>query len=58
MIKISSNENDTILDPYCGSGSFLVAAKILKRNYIGVDLKREYTELSQDRIKSISNTLF
>lgn len=33
IIKISSDEGDVILDPFCGSGTTLVAAELLKRNY-------------------------
>lgn len=38
IILASSNEGDTLLDPFCGSGSFLVVAEKLARNWVGIDL--------------------
>ena len=37
IIKASSNEGDVVLDPFCGSGTTLVAAEKLKRKWIGID---------------------
>lgn len=50
IIKISSNEGDIILDPFCGSGSTLVAAKNLNRNFIGIDNSREAINLTLNRL--------
>jgi site-specific DNA-methyltransferase (adenine-specific) len=36
IIKISSNENDVVLDAFCGCGTALVAAQNLGRQWIGV----------------------
>jgi site-specific DNA-methyltransferase (adenine-specific) len=58
IVKEYSNENETIFDPFCGSGSSLIACKLLKRNYIGCEISKEYCKIAEDRIKSISNTLF
>ena len=54
----NTKEGDLIYDPMCGSGSTLIAAKMLKRNYIGCEISPEYCKIAQDRIKSISNPLF
>ncbi|HHA8825831.1 TPA: site-specific DNA-methyltransferase [Streptococcus pneumoniae] len=37
IIKIATDKNDIVLDPFCGSGTTLVASKILNRNYMGID---------------------
>ena len=47
-----TNENEMILDPFCGSGTFLVSAKMYGRNYFGIDDNSEYLELTKKRIKT------
>jgi len=41
-----SNEGDIVLDPFMGSGTTCKMAKKNKRNYIGIDISKEYCELS------------
>ena len=41
---------DSVLDPFCGSGSTCIAAIRNNRRYIGYDIKEEYIELSNRRI--------
>lgn len=50
IILASTNENDVVLDPFCGSSTTGVACKRLKRKYIGVDNSNEYIELSKERL--------
>lgn len=45
-----SNEGDTVLDPFMGSGTTGVACKNLKRNFIGIELDKEYFEIAKSRI--------
>ena len=52
IIEASTNENDVVLDPFCGSSTTGVAAKKLCRKYIGIDNSREYIELSLRRMVS------
>ena len=52
IIMLSSNEGDLILDPFCGSGTTLVAAKLLNREYLGIDSSSEAVELSRKRIEN------
>lgn len=54
IIKISTNEGDTILDPFCGSSTTGVAAIMNDRKYIGIDISNEYLELSKNRIIHIT----
>ena len=53
-----SNEGDIVFDPMCGSGTTCKMAQILKRKWIGSEISAEYCKIAEDRIKSISNTLF
>ncbi|MCM8803594.1 MAG: site-specific DNA-methyltransferase [Candidatus Omnitrophica bacterium] len=50
-------KNGIVLDPFCGSGTALVVAKKLGRNYIGIDIKEEYCEMSRHRLASIPEKL-
>jgi DNA modification methylase len=51
-IKILSYKNDVILDPFAGSGTSLVAAEILGRRWIGVELSPNYVEVAEKRINT------
>ena len=51
IIEASTVEGDLILDPFCGSSSTGVAAKRLKRTYIGIDNEQEYIDLSVRRLQ-------
>ena len=52
IIELASDENDTVLDPFCGSGTTLVAAKLLKRKFIGMDISKDAIELSKERLEN------
>ncbi len=45
-----SNEGDTVLDPFCGSGTTVVVAKEYNRNYIGIEKEDKYIELINKRL--------
>ena len=48
---IQSNIGDIILDPFCGSGSTLVACQNLKRNFIGIEISPEYCKIAEERLR-------
>lgn len=50
IIAISSDESDCVLDPFCGSGTSLVAAKLLGRECLGIDVSGDACELAATRL--------
>ena len=53
LISRFSNPADLILDPFCGSGTTCVAAKVLGRRYIGIDISEEYCQIARQRLESV-----
>ena len=51
FIKNFTNENDIVYDPFLGSGSTALAAKQLKRRFVGTDISESYCEIAEQRIK-------
>lgn len=52
IIKLVTSEGDIVLDPFCGSGTTLVAANLLGRNAIGIDVSEEAIDLTKERLKN------
>lgn len=52
LIKTYTDEGMTVLDNCMGSGSTGVAAKQLNRNFIGMELNKEYFEIAKQRIEN------
>jgi len=50
MIEASSNEGDTLLDPFCGCGTAIHAAEKLKREWIGIDITHLAINLVENRL--------
>jgi site-specific DNA-methyltransferase (adenine-specific) len=50
-IKILSYKNDVVLDPFAGSGTSLVAAEILGRRWLGIELSPNYVEIAKTRVE-------
>lgn len=48
MIQISTDENDTILDPFAGTGTVLSQSAYMNRNYIGFELNSKYIQMFKD----------
>ena len=54
IIKASSNENDVVLDAFCGCGTALVAAQNLHRQWIGIDISPTACRVMAKRLRDIS----
>ena len=54
LIKLLSDENDTILDCFMGSGTSAMAALLEKRHYIGIEKEKKYVQLAEKNIKDFS----
>ena len=52
FIKNNSDEDQTVLDPFMGSGSTGAACKNLNRKFIGIELDEQYFKIAQDRISA------
>ncbi len=51
LITLGSRPNDTVLDPFSGSGTTCLAANILGRNAIGIELNPEYAKIAKARLE-------
>lgn len=51
LIRLHTRENDVILDCFMGSGSIGVACKELNRDFIGIELNKEYFEIAKKRME-------
>ncbi|MCW5212033.1 site-specific DNA-methyltransferase [Desulfobulbus sp. TB] len=54
LVLASSNENDLVLDPFSGSGTTLVVAEQLGRQWLGCDLSHEYNEWAIERLEHVA----
>jgi len=58
IIEASSNEGDLVLDCFCGSGTTLIAAQELGRNWIGIDKSDQAIKVTQKKLAQIPASLF
>jgi DNA modification methylase len=62
IVQLASNVGDLVYDPFCGSGTTLVAAVRHGRDAVGTDISSEAIKISQERValeqKNIDNKLF
>ena len=55
IIKASTKEDEWILDPFSGAGTTGIAANLLGRKYLGIDITKEYLDMSIKRREEIDN---
>lgn len=55
IYSILDEKKGIVIDPYCGSGTTLVAAKLLGQDYIGIDISKEYVQYAEERLKKYEN---
>ncbi|WP_017294722.1 DNA-methyltransferase [Geminocystis herdmanii] len=53
IINISTDEDDLVLDAFCGSGTTCVASKSLNRRFIGIDISEDAIELTKKRLNEM-----
>ena len=57
IIRIFSDERDLIFDPFGGSGTTAIAAKLLNRNYIITELDKKYVDIAEKNLANIQTDL-
>ncbi len=55
LIALTTREGSLVLDPFSGSETTAVACKKLNRNFIAIEMNKEYVDISNQRLKSISS---
>lgn len=58
LVRMFSFWGDTVLDPFCGTGTTMVAAMKWQRHSIGVEIDRDYCRLAARRLLHENNDLF
>ena len=51
LITLGSRENDVVVDPFVGSGTTCIAAKMLDRKYIGIEKEKDYAIIAKARVE-------
>ena len=58
LVQMFSFVGDTVLDPFCGTGTTMVAALKTRRNSIGIELDTEYCRMAASRLMDENSSLF
>lgn len=58
LIANSTKENDIVLEPFAGGGSTCIAARNLKRRFIGVEIDEEYCKVANERLEQAQKQQF
>jgi site-specific DNA-methyltransferase (adenine-specific) len=55
VIQVYTRPGDVVLDPFMGSGSTAIAAKLTGRHYVGYELSAEYCQLAEKRVRETTD---
>jgi site-specific DNA-methyltransferase (adenine-specific) len=55
LILMTTDEEDIVLDPFMGTGTTAIAAKHLRRNYIGFEIDTKYVKMTKEKLKNIQD---
>ncbi len=58
IMQYSSNPKNLVFDPFLGSGTVAVVAKILGRHYLGFEIVPEYYEFAKERLKKVQTNIY
>lgn len=57
IYSVMDQRHGIVIDPYCGSGTTLVAAKILGHDFFGIDISENYVKFAEDRISNFESEI-
>jgi DNA modification methylase len=52
LVKLITPKGGTVIDPYCGSGSTLIGAKLEMKNWVGIEMEEDYCKIAEARVKA------
>jgi len=52
LIELSTTEGQLVIDPFCGSGTTLVAAQLCGRRFLGIEQNQEYCAIAKERLET------
>jgi DNA modification methylase len=58
LVRMFSFIDDTVVDPFCGSGTTMVAAMKAGRNSIGIEIDAEYCRMTEERLRDENTSMF
>jgi len=58
LVRMFSFVGDTVVDPFCGSGTTMVAAMKAGRNSIGIEIDPEYCRMAEERLRKENSDMF